>query len=289
MTKQSTTGVSASKNHQVSMSNALVRSAHNLSLAEKRIVALAISKINSTNLTEAEYLKKTAITITAADMKTIFGLAGKDVYDDMAGAAKRLYERQISYLKNIGPTASLVMARWVQAAEYNKGNGNLTLHFSVGEYGVFQYLAQLTGSFTTYKLAEVGGLRSLYSWRLYEVMKSYAAMGGTTIDLSDLHNYLETAETARNAFGEFKRSILLPAIAAVNEHTGLKVSFTEIKRGRSVVAISFTIKSAALQEATAARAKQRKAHKAEQRKAEKDAENWKFYIAKPVEIDEIPF
>lgn len=243
--------VPASPYHQVSMSNALVRSAHNLSLPEKRIIFLAISKLDP-NMTEAEYVKKTGITITASDLATIFGDNG-NMYNDMKEAAERLGERKITFIENTGGSKSYGWARWLQGIKYNDQSGSITLAFSVGdEFGVFKHLSQLTKSFTAYRLSEVGGLKSLYAWRLYEVMKSYAAMGVTTIDLSDLHNYLETNAASRKAYGDFKRWVLLPAIKAVNEHTDLNVSFNEIKTGRSVTAIAFKVKSDATKEAAKA-------------------------------------
>lgn len=265
--------VPASPHHQVSMSNALTRSAHNLSLPEKRIIFLAISRLDP-KMTESEYVKKTGITITAADLATIFG-GGNNWYDDMKEAAERLGERKITFIENTGGSKSYGWARWVQGIEYNKQSGSVTLHFSVGDVGVFKYLSQLTESFTAYRLSEVGGLKSLYAWRLYEVLKSYAMMVNAPIALSDLHNYLETTESSRISFKDFKRQVLLPAIGAVNEHTDLNVSFNEIKTGRSVTAIAFKVKSDATKEASKVRAKTRlNAIAKRQKEALDDDDGW---------------
>ena len=45
-------------------------------------------------------------------------------------------------------------------------------------------------------------------------------------------------------YGNFKNKILLPAIKELNEHTDLSISFKEIKKGRSVERIEFTIRQA---------------------------------------------
>lgn len=82
---------------QVTMSNALVRAGHGLTLAEKRIVMLAVSKMNSrAPVPPATSLPRTKI--TAAEYAEIAKCGMPTAYEALQDAAKHLFERKITFL-----------------------------------------------------------------------------------------------------------------------------------------------------------------------------------------------
>lgn len=103
------------------------------------------------------------------------------------------------------------------------------------------YLMELKGCFTTYNLAEYLSLPSLYSQRIFEIVKSLAnSKGGeSVVSMTDLHRFLDTPQFAQNNFAEFRRRILDKAYNDIHELTKLRFEWEPVKVGRSVEKIRF--------------------------------------------------
>lgn len=83
-------------------------------------------------------------------------------------------------------------------------------------------------------------MKSQYSFRIYELMKSYAFARQKIFDLEDLKKKL-MAETYDRYF-DFRRKVLDVAMEEINRYTDLEVSYEPLKHGRKVVEIMFFIK-----------------------------------------------
>jgi plasmid replication initiation protein len=111
----------------VTMSNALTRAGQGLTLAEKRIVACAVSKLDSRGKQKLAEVIKTRI--TAAEYAETFQVDTDTAYNQLQAAADNLYSRSITfynpaYKRHGKPiAASKVRMRWVGKAEYQKGEG----------------------------------------------------------------------------------------------------------------------------------------------------------------------
>ena len=81
----------------ITMSNALTRAGHGLALAEKRLVMLAVSKLDSRRALSPGELPKTKI--TAAEYAESFGVGANAAYEALQGAAKDLYSRSITFFE----------------------------------------------------------------------------------------------------------------------------------------------------------------------------------------------
>ena len=111
----------------VTMSNALTRAAHGLTLAEKRIVASAVSKLDSRRVLPPGEVPRTRI--TAMEYAETFEVDLDTAYDQLQEAAKQLYKRSITFYepahkrngKPLPPT--MVQMRWVGSVKYQKGEG----------------------------------------------------------------------------------------------------------------------------------------------------------------------
>ena len=101
----------------VTMSNALTRAGHGLTLAEKRIVAAAVSKLDSRKALPPGEVPRTKL--TAMEYAETFGVDMNTAYDQLQAAAKQLYKRSITFYepahkrsgKPLPPT--MVQMRWV--------------------------------------------------------------------------------------------------------------------------------------------------------------------------------
>ena len=101
-------------------------------------------------------------------------------------------------------------------------------------------LFELKEQFTSYKLSRAGGLRSVYSWRLFELLMQYKSTGNMTISVDEFADLMETPQTYRKDFGAMKRRVVEPAVKEIREKDGLKVKWKPIKAGRKVQTLVFT-------------------------------------------------
>ena len=100
-------------------------------------------------------------------------------------------------------------------------------------------LLELRGQFTKYNLIDYLQLPTTYSQRIFEILKSWDDRPEVTITLESLHKTLNTPETSRKNFAEFRRYILEKAHKAIIEKTDLYFEWEPVKQGRAVVAVRF--------------------------------------------------
>ena len=84
---------------------------------------------------------------------------------------------------------------------------------------------------------------SRYALRLYELMTLRGGLSHKnteTFDLDDLRNRLGVPSGKLPRWSNFKQKVLDPAIAEVNQLSGLEVSYEAIKRGRRVDRVALT-------------------------------------------------
>lgn len=104
-----------------------------------------------------------------------------------------------------------------------------------------QYLLALQECFTTYNLAEYLSLPSLYSQRIFEIVKSLANIkeGEAIVSMTDLHLFLDTPVSLRANFKDFRLRVLEKAHKDITEKTSFRFQWEPVKVGRSVEKIRF--------------------------------------------------
>lgn len=93
--------------------------------------------------------------------------------------------------------------------------------------------------FTKLKLDEYIQLPSIYSQAIFGFLKSWSDRSEITVKLSELHEMLDTPQSFRKDFYEFKRRVLDKAHKDINEKTSLHFEYEAIKTGRSVKEVKF--------------------------------------------------
>lgn len=93
--------------------------------------------------------------------------------------------------------------------------------------------------FARYNLLEFMLLPSVYSQRLFEVLKSWSDKPECTISLSDLFPMLDVPSTLQR-YPDFRRKVLERAHRDITSKTGLVYEWEPLKQGRGVAAIRFT-------------------------------------------------
>lgn len=224
----------------VTMSNALTRAGHGLTLAEKRIVAIAVSKLDSRRQLPPGQVPRTKI--TAAEYAEVFGVDLDTAYDQLQSAAKQLYNRSITFYepawkrngKPLPPTR--VQMRWVGSVKYQDGEGWVEIAWWPD---LMRHLTGLRAQFTTYQLQQASALRSAYSWKLLELLTRFQSTGWAEYDIEDFKASMD-APPSLSDFGQVKRRIIEPAVKELIEKDGWLIQWQPIKAGRKVKAVRFT-------------------------------------------------
>lgn len=101
------------------------------------------------------------------------------------------------------------------------------------------YLLHLRSHFTSFELYYSLALKSKYSIRLYELLKSYENLGEKHIELSRLKRLLDTENYSR--WFNFKAKVLEQARKEINSLTDIEFSYQTETKGKAVVGVTFQI------------------------------------------------
>jgi plasmid replication initiation protein len=231
------------QNQVVTMSNALIRAGHGLSLSEKRIVAASIAKLDSRVSLGSQGVPFSRL--TAAEYADTFGVDLDTAYRQLRDAAKNLYARSITFYepahkrggKAVEPT--LVQMRWVGSVKYHKGEGWVELHWWPALVG---HLTGLKKQFTTYQLQQASALRSQYSWKLLELLMRFKSTGVAIYSIEDFCVSVGATANQASDFGKIRTKIIEPAVKELMVKDGWNIEWEAIKRGRKVIQLKFEFK-----------------------------------------------
>ena len=220
----------------VTMSNALTRAAHSLTLAEKRLIAACIAKNDSIPFVELRREGAWRVRLSAAEYAEAFGVDANTAYEQLQGASDSLFNRYVRTVRETRRGPEEFKFRWVGSAKYHKGEGWIEL---VWFQEVVPHLFGLRQEFTTYKLRQAAALRSVYAWRLFECFKSWAATGRYTPTIEEFHRAMDASESQRKNFKELRRRVIEPAVKELREKNGLHIEWEPETAGRKVVKLDF--------------------------------------------------
>lgn len=219
------------KKYLVTQSNNLIEARHSkpLTAREQKIVLTMVSMIQPTDKDFMDYR------ISIRDFHEMLGLEGSTKYTEIKDITKVLMSKTIEIPQDDG---DWLLANWISSAKYIKGEGVIELSFSPH---LKPYMLQLKNQFTSYQLSNILSLKSTYSIRLYELMKKWQHLGRWECPIDDLKKKLGIPEGKYKQYGHFKSKALNQAEKEINEKTDLNINFKEIKKGRKVVKIEFSI------------------------------------------------
>lgn len=226
---------------RVAMSNALTRASHGLTLTEKRLVMMSVSQLDSRKTP----LDKPLTTISAVDYAEQFNVDASTAYNQLKEAGKVLLDRKITFYveahnrsgKALEPTKKQL--RWVGGVHYNVGEGNVSLAW---HWEIVPHLIGLKKQFTTYQLEQASALRSVYSWKLLELLMRFSKNGWAEYSVGDFAESMGATEKQRANFNNIRRRIIEPAIKELTQKDGWLIEWAPIKKGRKVDRLRFDFK-----------------------------------------------
>ena len=219
--------------------NALIQASYTLDLAEQRLILLAIIEARNSGqgITHDSLLR-----IHASNYAKQFGVNDKTAYTVVKDASKGLFDRYVTYHdknpKN-GKDRSF-HCRWVDKIGVEPDSGIVYMRFTSD---VVPLITRLESHFTSYEIAEVANLTSIYAIRLYELIIQWRDNGVTQrYKIDDLRQKLGVEPEQYKTMSNLKAKVLDRAIKQINQHTDITVKYEQHKTGRTITAMSFTFK-----------------------------------------------
>lgn len=236
-----------SREYLVVKSNILVqRSRYVLSVPEQRAVAYICSMIKpitpEAKAKQSPYCPDSPWQLeyefNIREYARICGLDydnGKN-YEDIKATLKQLSDRSMWLDEGNGEE---VLVRWLSKVRTNKRSGKAKIRI---DEDIAPYLFELKEKFLAYGLRNILAMKSQYSIRLYEILRSYAYQKSKTFEIDELKKMLmvEDIKSYRN-FKDFRKHVIEIAQEEINELTDISVSFNPILKGRKVIKVEFKI------------------------------------------------
>ena len=215
--------------------NSLINASYNLELTEQRLILLAIIHARKTG---KGITSDSKLEIYANDYIQQFQVEKHAAYEALKNAVNNLFNRQFSFQEKSEKGIGIVKSRWVSRIKYIDSAAILEITFAPD---VVPLIMSLEEHFTSYQLQQITQLTSKYAIRLYELIIAWRDTGRVPFfKLQDFRSQLGLSTNEYSLMSDFKKRVLDPSIAQINQHTDITVSYEQHKAGRTITGFSFT-------------------------------------------------
>ncbi len=212
-----------------------------LTLMEQRIVlaCLPVLKDVEDPIRDSGLSPSVVCFVRVRNLARACGVDGNGFYRAIRTATDRLYERKIYLRTGVDgrPVSKSSPARWIDSKEYLTGEGIVRVCFSSG---AIPALVRMARDMTRLPLAPVLRMSSTYALRLYRLLCRWCGEGQKMVPLDALRRCLSGTGGSPERYSEFSRTVIVPAVEQINEHSPLWVKWKAQKTGRKVSHIVFT-------------------------------------------------
>ena len=215
--------------YMVVKSNSIIQNArYDLSLKEQKTVAYIISKIKPHDEVLAEYK------FNVKEYCKVCGIEEDNGgnYITVKETLKGLRDKSIWIRNEEGKTMTL---SWLSNVLIEENSGEVTV---ILDKFMHKYLVGLFENYTQYELITTLPMKSSYSIRMYEILKSYSFRKKFNLKIDELKAML-CCENYR--YQDFKRRILDRACMEINKYTDIEVEWEpgKDKDGKKITSIDF--------------------------------------------------
>jgi len=208
-----------------------MNSSYDLSMEEQKIILTLASMVNP----DDEEFKPYRFKIT--DFMELIGVKDQSKYIEVPRITKELMKKVFE----IKEDKKIIQVAWLSSAVYEKGSGYVELEFSPR---LKTYMLQLKDLFTRYRLANVLNMKSKYSIRIYELLKSneFKEQKFLELEVDELRKLLK-ADKIYPRYYDFKNKILKVTQKELVKVSDIAFEFEEIRYAREVKSIKFFIRA----------------------------------------------
>jgi plasmid replication initiation protein len=227
-----------SDNRIVVQDNRLIEACYSMTLIEKRVMYIGMSKINPRMLRGEK--PQRAFDVTPEEYAKFFP-DEVNAARALKKAALKLKSRFVTLHPREGRAKSI---NWFEYAEYDdaknrNGTGMVELKFTPS---VMPFLTPLLEQFTQVNLLSVSRLKSVHSIRLYELISQYKSTGYRVMTIEDFRIAMDV-ETKYKGTKLLVQKVLNPALEELNRVSDLKVNYKPLKVGKRIKQLYFGIEN----------------------------------------------
>lgn len=232
MTYENKINIDEQRDYQVVKANEIIQKArYDLNITELKVFAYIVSKIKPTDQFDQEYI------ISIKDFCQVCGMDYKNGgnYSFIKKTLKALRDKSF-WLRDENGIESTV--GWLSKARINKGSGKIVVEF---DKDIQKYVIGLYENFTQYSLLSTLPMKSSYSFRMFELLKSYAFTKRHVFDIEELKKLLGADHYVN--FKDFRKKVIEIAVKEINRYTDIEVDWMPVTKGRKVIQVKFNIKT----------------------------------------------
>ena len=213
----------------ITQDNELIQACYRMSMNEKRLLMLGMSKINPMG-GYPDINKPFKLEVTAKEWEEAY--QDVNAWQSLKRAADNLLNRYIT----LHPSTQIIeKINWFERVKYYSNKGMIEVQFT---RSVQVRLAGMIEQFTTIDLFSVKKLRSFYSVRLYELLSQFNTTGYRIISVEDFRHAMDSVITNPHT-KDLKRRVLVPAIMEINKQSDMDCEVKDIKDGRRITHFEF--------------------------------------------------
>ena len=210
---------------KIATTNKFIEAVYKIDTREKKMLTAMINAVQSAGA-------KTKYSFSALELAQCAGIDTSSIYRDIKQIMDKLTDIKIRNIDD--ELEEFEFFRFVDQAGYKKGE----LKFKLSEQ-FKECIFKLEREFTKYLIKNIRPMKSVYSIRLYELLKQHENFGKRTFNINELKELLQTPNYDYN---NFDRNILLKAQKEINEHSDIEIKYKPKRKGRSYATIEFLIK-----------------------------------------------
>lgn len=216
------------KEYRVTKSNKLICANYDLSVQEQKIILTLASMVQPEDTEFKEYAFK------IKEFIKLLGISTKTKYKEIPKITKDLMKKVFEVKEG----KDILQLSWLSSVRYKTGEGTVILKF---DSNLKPYMLDLKELYTSYKLDNILSLKSKYSLRLYELLKSNSFKKKVMIKLEELKDMVGANANYLKVYADFKNKVIFQAQKELAEKTDISFEFEEVKTGRKVTGIKFYI------------------------------------------------
>ena len=217
--------------------NRLNMAIQNLSLAEIRLIQLAIIDARESG---KGIDTLTPLAIHASRYSEAFNVSRHAAYDAMTNAEANLFKRYFTFLDEVDDLP--IKSTWISQVKYDKKNASIEIIFAPAVVKEITRIDGIEQFFSQYALEQIADMTSMYSIRLYELLNQWKTAKKTPVFKLDIfRGQLGIGVNEYKRMSDFKRRVLDLAVNEINEKSDLKVSYEQEKQGAVIVGFKFKV------------------------------------------------
>jgi len=230
--------IAPNKNDVVRKSDFLVKARYKLNPLALKFITLVIANVKKSDEVDKEYVFR------VKDFMELSGMEYKQLYNYLDEATDELLKSPLKIPKEKG----FLKLNWVSSVEYHEGEGYISFKI---DSKLRPYIFDLQERFLKYRIENILKLRSGYVIRIYEILKDWFNQANRynnskkvekIVEVRWLRDTLEMPDSyPYGGSSGVRNRVVEKAKKELAEHTDIKFDYEEIKTGRKVTHLKFTI------------------------------------------------